>query len=138
VVPQLQAGRSALVASLILGVLWAFWHLPLMVVGQINWSDLLLVIAAAIVSTWLFNSASGSVLILMVFHTMNNTISGSFFSPMFSGADSVRQGWLLAGLWCVVAVIVVVVAGPVHLSRKHEKQQLSAQTVVAGPTPRVV
>ena len=136
--PQLQVGRSALVASLILGVLWAFWHLPLMVVGQINWSDLVLVIAAAIVSTWLFNSASGSVLILMVFHAMNNTISGSFISPMFSGADSVRQGWLLAGLWCVVALIVVVVAGPARLSRKHEKQQLSAQAVGAGPTPQVV
>src|SRR5919107_1646252 len=136
--PQLQAGHSALVASLILGVLWAFWHLPLMVVGQINWSDLVLVIAAAIVSTWLFNSASGSVLILMVFHAMNNTISGSFISPMFSGADSVRQGWLLAGLWCVVALIVVVVAGPADLSRKHKKQQLPAQVVVAEPTPRVV
>jgi membrane protease YdiL (CAAX protease family) len=136
--PRLQARHSALAASLILGVLWAFWHLPLMVVGQINWSDIVLVIAAAIVSTWLFNNASGSVLILMVFHAMNNTISGSFFSPMFSGADSVRQGWLLAGLWCVVAVIVVVAAGPARLSRKHEKQQLSAQAVVAGPTPRVV
>src|SRR5215207_7524402 len=27
--PRLQAGRSALVASLVLGVIWAFWHLPI-------------------------------------------------------------------------------------------------------------
>src|SRR5918994_4741295 len=29
--PSLQAGRSALVASLILGAVWALWHLPLVV-----------------------------------------------------------------------------------------------------------
>ena len=37
--PSLQAGRSALSASLILGVGWAFWHLPLMVYGTVPWSD---------------------------------------------------------------------------------------------------
>ncbi len=45
----------------------------------------------------------------MLMHAMNNTISGNFFSPMFSGADSVRQSWLLAALWCAVAIVVVVV-----------------------------
>jgi membrane protease YdiL (CAAX protease family) len=134
--PKLQAGRSALSASLILGVLWAFWHLPLMVVGQVNWSDIVLVVAASIVSTWLFNNASGSVLLLMLFHATNNTISGSFFSPMFSGADSVRQSWLLALLWCAVAIVVVVIAGPAHLSRKHHKQEDPVPEVSTAP-PRV-
>ncbi len=121
--PQLQVGRSALLASLILGVLWAFWHLPLMVVGEVHWSDIVLVIAVSVVFAWVFNNASGSVLIVMLMHAMNNTISGSFFSPMFSGADSVRQSWLLAMLWCSLAIVVVVVAGPAHLSRKHRKQE---------------
>jgi len=66
------------------------------------------------------------VLIIMLMHAMNNTISGSFFSPMFSGADSVRQSWLLAVVWCVVAIAVVIVAGPKHLSRKHKKQEEGA------------
>jgi membrane protease YdiL (CAAX protease family) len=121
--PQLQVGRSALLTSLILGVLWAFWHLPLMVVGEVHWSDIVLVIAVSVVFAWVFNNASGSVLIVMLMHAMNNTISGSFFSPMFSGADSVRQSWLLAMLWCSLAIVVVVVAGPAHLSRKHRKQE---------------
>ena len=62
-------------------------------------------------------------LLAMLFHTMNNVISGGFFHAMFSGADWVRQGWLLVALWCVVAVILVIVTGPRHLSRKHEKQE---------------
>jgi membrane protease YdiL (CAAX protease family) len=122
-VPHLQTGRSALVASLILGVLIAGWHLPLMVVGQVHYSDIASIIGAVIIFNWVFNNANGSVLIIMLMHAMNNAVSGSFFSPMFSGADSVRQGWMLAAVWCAVAIVVVIVAGPAHLSRKRRKQE---------------
>lgn len=135
--PRLQVGRSALLASLILGLLWAFWHLPLMVVGEVNWSDIVLVIAASVVFAWVFNSASGSVLIAMVMHATNNTISGSFFGPMFSGADSVRESWLLAALWVAVAIVVVVATGPEHLSRKQSKQEPTQYEIATLPTPRV-
>jgi membrane protease YdiL (CAAX protease family) len=121
--PRLQSGRSALFASLILGVLIAGWHLPLMVVGQVHYSDIVSIMGAVIVFNWVFNSANGSVLIIMLMHAMNNAVSGSFFFPMFSGADSVRQGWLLAAVWCAAAVVVVFWAGSVHLSRQRRKQE---------------
>jgi CAAX protease family protein len=122
-VPRLQRGRSALVASLILGVLIAGWHLPLMVTGQIHYSDIVLILVAMIVVNWVFNNAQGSVLIVMLLHAANNTVSGGFFSPMFSGADSIRQSWLLALVWGVMAVLVVAIAGPTNLSRKYHKQE---------------
>jgi membrane protease YdiL (CAAX protease family) len=128
--PCLQAGRSALVASLLLGVVWAFWHLPLMVGGVVPWSDIAYVVVQSVVYAWLFNNAGGSVLLVMLFHTMNNVISGGFFHAMFSGAEWVRQGWLLVALWCAVALIVVIVNGPEHLSRKYSKQ-------TPTPPPRV-
>ena len=121
--PRLQSGRSALFAALILGVLIAGWHVPLMVVGDVHWSDILTIMGAVIVFNWVFNSANGSVLIIMMMHASNNAFSGQFFSPMFSGADSVRLGWLLAALWCAAAIAVVVVAAPAHLSREHKKQE---------------
>ena len=121
--PRLQTGRSALFAALILGVLIALWHVPLMVVGDVHWSDIVLIMGAVIVFNWVFNNAGGSVLIIMLMHAMNNTVSGQFFSPMFSGADSVRQSWLLAAVWCAVAIVVVILAGPAHLSRTHKKQE---------------
>ena len=121
--PRLQGGRSALVASLILGVLIAAWHLPLMVVGDVHWSDIASIMGATLVLNWVFNSANGSVLLIMMMHATNNAVSGNFFSPMFSGADSVRQSWLLAVVWCAVAVAVVMWAGPKHLSRKLHKQE---------------
>jgi uncharacterized protein len=139
--PQLQTGRSALFASLILGVLIAGWHLPLMVVGQVHYSDIVTIMGAVVVFNWVFNNANGSVLLIMLMHATNNAISGTFIFPMFSGADSVRLGWLLAAVWCAVAIVVVVVYGPAHLSRKHGKQEVPAPepTVTtpgeAKPTP---
>ncbi len=135
--PKLQGGHSALLASLILGVVWAFWHLPLMVIGQIHLSDPVYVIAWTVVLTWVFNNTNGSVLIAMLMHNIHNVISGGYFSAMFSGADWVRQGWLLVALWCAVAAIVVVVNGPEHLSRKYTRQTLTPPEASA-PTPRVV
>jgi uncharacterized protein len=121
--PRLQFRYSALLASLILGVLWAFWHLPFVVTGEDIWIDALLFpIEWSIVYTWLFNNAKGSVLIVMLFHNMNNTFSSGFIGQMFSRADSVNQAWLRLMLWGVVAVVLVIVYGSQHLSRKHQKQ----------------
>jgi membrane protease YdiL (CAAX protease family) len=135
--PKLQGGHSALLASLILGVVWAFWHLPLMVIGQIHLSDPVFIVAWTVVLTWVFNNTNGSVLIAMLMHNIHNVISGGYFSAMFSGADWVRQGWLLVALWCAVAAIVVVVNGPEHLSRKYTRQTLTPPEA-STPTPRVV
>jgi membrane protease YdiL (CAAX protease family) len=133
--PRLQSDRSALLASLILGVLWAFWHLPLMMVGQAAWSDLVQIVAVSVVFAWVFNNANGSVLIVMLMHAMNNTISGHFFSRMFSGAEFVSHSWLLAAVWCAAAIVVVVVAGPAHLSRKHHKQEEPPKSESAATPP---
>jgi uncharacterized protein len=142
--PRLQVGHSALFASLILWVVLMVWHLPLLIVGEIHWSDVVFILGYVIVFNWVFNNANGSVLIIMLMHAMNNTISGSFIAPMFSGADSVRDAWLFAALWCAVALVVVIVAGSAHLSRKHHKQEEreegdaepgSATPGVVKPTP---
>jgi uncharacterized protein len=137
--PRLQVGHSALLASLILGALWAFWHLPFVVTGEDIWIDAFLFpIEWAIVYTWLFNNANGSVLIVMLFHNMNNIFSSGFVGQMFSGADSVNQAWLRLALWCVVAIVLVVVYGPQHLSRKHRKQEEPVQPEASTASARVV
>jgi membrane protease YdiL (CAAX protease family) len=136
--PRLQFRYSALIASLILGVLWAFWHLPFVVTGEQIWIDAtLFIIEWSIVYTWLFNNAKGSVLIVMLFHAMNNTFSSAFESQMFSGADSVNQAWLRLALWGVVAIVLVIVYGSQNLSRKHQKQVEPVQPEVSA-SPRAV
>ena len=130
--PRLQVGRSALLASLILAVLIAGWHLPLMVAGQVHYSDVVLIIAAVVVFNWVFNNTGGSVLLIMLMHAMNNAVSGGFFSPMFTGSDSVRQSWLLAAVWLAAALAVVVIFGSEHLSRHRTKVTAAPVTKASG------
>jgi hypothetical protein len=131
--PRLQARRSALSASLVLWAGLVVWHLPLFLVGEIHWSDIVWLFGFVIIFNWIFNNTGGSVLIVMVMHAVNNTISGDFFGPMFSGVDSQRQAWVYAGLWCAVAIVLIVVAGPEHLSRQHHKQEETVEFEASRP-----
>jgi hypothetical protein len=54
----------------------------------------------------------------MLMHASSNAMSGEYISPMFTGADSSTLGWIRAGIWFIVALIVVVVAGPPFRSRQ--------------------
>jgi uncharacterized protein len=68
--PRLAAQRSALGASLVLGLAVAIWHLPLVLAGRQLAVILGATFAAQIMYTWLANQANGSVLIVMVAHAM--------------------------------------------------------------------
>ena len=122
-VPRLQSGRTALRAALILGILIAGWHLPMIVVGQVSWTDMIQIMGAVIIFNWLFNNARGSVLIIMLAHAANNTVWSTLTSKVVAEPDFFRQAVLQAVVWCVTAVIVVLVAGPANLSRRHVKQE---------------
>ena len=106
-VPRLQSGRTALRAALILGFLVAGWHLPLIMAGQVSWTDIILIIGAVIVFNWLFNNARGSVLIIMLAHASNNTVWSTLTSKVVAEPDFARQAVLQAVVWCAAAVIVV-------------------------------
>src|SRR5919202_6527328 len=132
--PRLQSGRSALTASLILGALIALWHLPLLLTSEEPvpaGAFFPEIIAGMIVISWVYNNTQGSVLLAALIHTSHNAIEG-FFGGMFSGADLTALYWLLAGVWVVAAVVVVVVTGPAHLSRRPGKQ---GAPTVAPQTP---
>lgn len=102
---------GTLLATMIMGVIRTGWHLPLMFSGNIYWSDIVEILAVQIVLSWLFNASGGSVLVIMLLHLLNNTISGEFVMQWFSGADWVRLAWLLALLWSLLAIGVLSMAG---------------------------
>jgi membrane protease YdiL (CAAX protease family) len=114
--PRLMVGRSALVASVLLGLLHIVWHLPLFgleydLQNGLPWA--LTVIAFAVLMTWLYRHTQGSLLMPALFHTSNNTTAYFvFWAGMFSGGDLLRLWWLQGGLWVVAAVIVILLTGP--------------------------
>ena len=75
--PKLQEKYSALVASLILGLVWGLWHLPASLIGTgvpQNMPFLVFmvwVLMATMVMTWVYNN-TGSVLLAILMHSMAN------------------------------------------------------------------
>jgi uncharacterized protein len=114
--PRLQAGRSALYASLILGVLHSIWHLPLLITGSDPPYTVLIVIAGAIINTWLFNNTGGSVLINMLLHASVDVNVG-VFNGLFSGQDANIHAIWQAAVFVAVAILIVVLSGK-ELGRK--------------------
>jgi membrane protease YdiL (CAAX protease family) len=75
--PRLQASQNSLSASLLLGVIWAFWHLPLRLhTGPPDvapWiffvTFVIYVSGSAVIFTWLYNLSRGALLPVIVFHS---------------------------------------------------------------------
>lgn len=116
--PRLQERYTDLTASLVIGVLWFLWHLPLFFVEGSSQVGVPLyyygvaVVALSVVFTWLYNKTDRSVLLPMVLHASVNT-GGILY---LSGGASALQTELANGLYAVtflgVAMAVVVIYGP--------------------------
>lgn len=109
--PLLQDRWGPLAASAVVGVMWSVWHLPLGF-GEPGWfADnavfLVSVTAATFFYTWMFNRTGGSVLLVALLHTMENSLGWpyqevfSFEPPGFLFFDAVK-----AAVWVLVAVVV--------------------------------
>lgn len=99
--PLLQRRFAPFWAGLILGVLWAVWHIPSVLMSgmpQSTWSVgpyFLGIVAISIILTPFFNAARGSLLVAVLYHFQ-------MMNPIFPDA----QPWDNL-LWIAVAAIVV-------------------------------
>jgi membrane protease YdiL (CAAX protease family) len=111
--PRLQARFSALNASLVLGVIWGFWHFPGFLIGTGVPLDLpftvflLWTVLATILMTWVYNNTGGSILSAVLFHSAANaTFNYLPLLPEWAGQGTtfdVFLGLLLVGVVGVVA-----------------------------------
>jgi len=107
--PLLLRRHSALVASAVVGVIWALWHIPLFLTGLIPWPDAVLVFALSFVFTAIYLHTAGSVLIAFLLHASING-AGEFFLGLFAAGDRVRMYWIMAALCAVVVIVAIVVS----------------------------
>ncbi len=124
---QLQARWSALVSSLILGAIWALWHLPLFFIKDLYyfdhgfwslefWMFMVGVIPTAVIYTWIFNNTNRSTLGAILFHFMSN-----FTFEL----GNLTNGTTLYStlLWIVTAMAVVALWGAETLTRDAARAQ---------------
>jgi membrane protease YdiL (CAAX protease family) len=109
--PRLQAHRSPALATLILGIVVALWHVPLIFLASEDLSPILLLATVAVTFfyTWLFNHTGGSVFITIVAHAAEGLVGAAFLGKDgFHGTNETRFAVLYTAGWCVVAIAVVV------------------------------
>lgn len=124
---RLQARFSAASSSVILGLIWGLWHLPLFFIPGSNQQAagivpyLLQIIVFSVWFTWLCNNSNGSIFAVIIFHTMMDLTLLTIF-PIISlfGPNSLPALSLyISGI--VILVFVVAFWGPKRLKRQAKR-----------------
>ena len=120
---RLQVRWNALASSLIVGVAWTLWHLPLFFIagsyqhgllGSLSfWLFMADKIPQSIVMAWVYNNNRRSTLTAVLVHFMVN-----FVGELLDLTQRAEFNVIL--LWVVVAIAVTVLWGPKTLTREGE------------------
>jgi hypothetical protein len=109
---RLESKWNALISSLILGVVVAFWQLPLYFIqGTIQQyiniiPNTFIIILISIIYTWLYNNTDKSVLITMILH-----LSTGVGSALFPYWASEVGSWIFCGCIFIFAIIILRIYG---------------------------
>lgn len=109
--PALRTRMGWRAASLIIGLIWGAWHLPLFFLMGTAQSQMpiplfmLNIIAGAVVFGWLYESTQGSVLPALVLHTSLNAWAGILF--IIPTAEDGRPYALVTSLLVIVALALL-------------------------------
>jgi len=130
--PRLQRLHGPLIGSLILGPLWALWHLPLFWAPAWNFPPNLINIvlfvisgtALTIVMTWVFNNTKGSLLIAILVHATFDTtfVILNLLFPAPSVTDYGSTVPVLIGYGAVALLVVALTRG--RLGYQHYQQEV--------------
>jgi uncharacterized protein len=130
--PRMEPLHGPLLASVILGVLWALWHLPEFLVpswaassggGGILGITLFIVTAVTftIVITWVFNNTRASVLLAILVHTSFDAFTVPLGEIFPARAVSSALPFII-GFGAVGVVLIVVTRGRLDYGRLAEAQ----------------
>lgn len=141
VLPRLQAKYSALTSTLILGVIWGFWHLPkyLSHWNTVSFAWFMVhTMAYAVILTWLYNNTKGSLLLVAISHASSNT--AGVFMPMANTVSSENMGAyiIFVLLEVITAVMIIIVTGPERFSRTEPMQAQEELSVLTHQVPQSV
>src|SRR4051794_28704608 len=124
--PRLQARRSALAASLIVGTVWGTYHLPLFLLGSPTRPFALFLpfalscVIMSIFYTWMYNGTRGSLFIAVLLHAATNLPLTIVYAPL--GERVLPAFWLFDALLGLAAAVLIARTGAATLSRTHTKQ----------------
>ncbi len=126
---RLQTRWNALISSLIIGLVWALWHLPLFLMVGTSHHEfglpfigfLVGFMANSVFYTWLYNNTKQSLWSAILFHwlftyALQVMLSGVIRSPLYN--------WLEYLPYVIMALFVLLIWGPKRLTRNSSKEQI--------------
>jgi uncharacterized protein len=127
---RLQTRWNALASSLIIGLVWSLWHLPLFLIPGTSQHEmgvpfigfLIKLTSSSVLYTWLYNNTQRSLWSAILLHWLYTYAaqvmsSGVVRSPLFNGLEYVP--------YVIIATIVVLVWKPQTLCRSNEYRKVS-------------
>lgn len=121
--PRFQHHLGALGTSVVLGMIWALWHLPLWFLEGTPQYNLEFVpfaiscVTETILLTWIYNNTRGSLVMASLFHLSIN-VSGSLVPSILGWVGVKDFYWIQAVVLVIYALIVICIFGDARLSRK--------------------
>ncbi|GAB3686409.1 CPBP family intramembrane glutamic endopeptidase [Angustibacter aerolatus] len=117
--PRLQARYGAVLGTVVLGLLWGAWHLPLFLTEWGGWPHVSWVspvefvascVPLSLVMTWVFNRTGASLPIVMVLHAGINTTYSIVWPAVFPTLDPTRDTLHTQVVATTLLALVLVVA----------------------------
>lgn len=121
--PYLLQRYSPVTSSLIVGIIWAFWHLPNFLIpgfphyGSPFSAFVLITIAFSMQFTWFHLRTNGSLIIAVIFHAALNLFS-------LTGVEPSREYWLKAVVYVVAALAVYGITSPNSIPRGSQSKEV--------------
>jgi len=138
--PRLQTQFGPLAGTLILGMLWALWHIPGYLGGWLAAGTFLALIvstaAFSIIMTWVYNNTRGSLLLMILLHSSGNAaisvgsrVLPANLSPTISAF--VYGGWIPAITYTFIAVaLIVITRGRLSYVQESRARVISFQEII--------
>jgi len=122
---RLQKKWNALISSLIVGIVWSLWHLPLFFMVGTSQHELKFpfigflvgLTAISIIMTWLHNNTAGSVWTAILFHWL---FTWAMQVVSTGVSRSVVYNWLEYSPYVLMALFILLVWKPKTLSKNHK------------------
>ncbi|WP_371805104.1 CPBP family intramembrane glutamic endopeptidase [Candidatus Lokiarchaeum ossiferum] len=128
-IPELQKQFNAYTSALIVGFLWAFWHIPTFFIDGANQRDeglpfipyVITLVCFTIIMVWQINISKSSLVPAFTLHTLIN-ITNEFF-PILNTDTGDYSAWIIIDVLLILCCILIPLFYRVDNFQKRKKSQ---------------